>query len=206
MINACWVLDDKNKDAKEARKLAAKLFEKANIYPDGYVIIVDLYRRAEEFEKAKAWLIEANKNIFNRTLKNILSLEEKLIDSQDSKCHNLEECEEDEEIDFNDDLEEDSYDEIGRKLFNEDSKEPIILTYDGKPTEFGQIGVFPVTIDGEERVFAMLSCPKIEEGTGFVFEVIGDGKIEGFYYVSDKEINEKVFEEYYKLLKKKKKK
>ena len=99
----------------------------------------------------------------------------------------------------------DSFEEIERKLFDEYSDETITLNFRGEPTVFGQIGVFHADIDGKERLFAMLSCPEIDEETGFVFEIIGEKKIEDFIFVNDDYTNEKVFEVYYKLVEKNKK-
>jgi len=53
MLNACWVLDDNKIDAKKSRLIAAKLFEKIDDEEVTRLIIIDLYRRAEEFDKAR---------------------------------------------------------------------------------------------------------------------------------------------------------
>ena len=200
MLNASWVLDDNNIDARKTRKVAAKLFEKIHPNAEKYIILIDLYRRAEDFDMAKKWLATAKQYTTDKYLKKLLFLEEQLIDTYDSECHNCDDYNNYKELGFDDELKIDSFEEIERKLFDENSDETIILNFRGEPTEFSQIGVFHANIDGKERLFAMLSCPEIDEETGFVFEIIGMKKIEDFVFVNDDYTNEKVFEVYYKLL------
>ena len=202
MINACWVLDDNKIDARKTRKVAAKLFEKANVYSEGYLIIIDLYRRAEDFDSARQWLEKANKYTKDKQLKKLFHLEEQLIDTFDSECHNCDDYKFYQEVPIDSGLKLDSYDEITRKLVDENSTEPVIISYKGIPTEFEQVGVFTINIDGVDRIFALLECPMIDQDSGFVFEIIGEDKMEDFRYVSDYDIIDKVFDAYNELLRK----
>ena len=203
MLHACWVLDDKGIDAKETRLATVKLFEKTNDIDTANLIMIDLLRRAEKYEEAKVLINKCKKSVTDKMLKRVLQCQEVLVDSSDSKCHTCSEIDNfigDSGQEENK-LEEDSMEDIERKLFDENCDEPIYMFAHGERVTFHQIAVIPLKDHGREIVYALLHPEDIaDEDEAVVFELVGDEKLEALQFISDESIIDKVFDEYYRLI------
>ena len=201
MLNACWVLDDNKVDAKKTRIVTAKLFEKTELDETIRMIMIDLYRRAEDFSKAKELIKETYDFIEDGLHKRILMCEEKLVDNKDSSCHT---CSEISDIIGEDITEEeaDSLEEVKRKLFDENSNEPIRLYGMNGLVTFQQIAIIPLIKKKKQTIYAILQPEDddIPDDEALVFEIVGGDEIEELKLVTDDDVTNKVFEEYYRLI------
>lgn len=204
MLKVCWVLDDNKLDAKKPRLIAVKLFEKIE-GEESKLIIIDLYRRAEEFEKARFMINKSKEIIEDNYLKEILKCQEVLVDLFDSECHS---CSEIDNFIGESGLEEkpgaDSPEEMERKLFEEDCDEPIRLYNSlGEIISFSQVAIIPIEHGEKKNIYAILQPLDIEledEDEALVFSLVGDDKLEGLELVTDDSIVDEVFDEYYRLI------
>lgn len=196
LLNACWILDDKGADAIELRLKTIELYKKCKETDKVKRIIVDLYRRAEEFFDAEEYLNEVKNTVLDKVDRQVLDFEEKLIEEYDSDCHSLSEIEVSEAIDYLG-IQEDSLSELERKLYDENSNESLYITYEGKVTKFDQVALIQLN----NRLFTILGSEVLGEDGALVYELVGDAKLESLEYVVDGDIVDKVIEEYYKLLK-----
>lgn len=205
MIKACWVLDDNKIDAKKPRIIAAKLFEKSIGIEPSRLIIIDLYRRAEEFEAAKIMINKSKEFIDDKFQKKVLQCEEVLVDIYDSECHNCSEIDTfigESGLEKKEELETDTMEEVERKLFSDDS-EPITLRSDtGKIVTFQQIAVIPLEILEEKNIYVILrpEDEDLPEDEALVFQLIGEENLEELSLIKDDDVIDLVFNEYYKLV------
>lgn len=200
MLKACWVLDDHEIDATEERLLAADLFRKGELDQTTKLIVIDLYRRAEEFDLATELLETEEPHTLDGGLKDAYDFERMLIEQCDSDSHNINEYGEKEPGGFEDFDQYDSIDEVARKLFDPECDEYLILRLRGQATNFMQVGVISVLINGTDRVFTLLQ-PEGEEGT-YIYELFfTDGEIlSSMIMVTDDSIIDMVFTEYNRLV------
>ena len=91
LLKACWVLDDNNLDAKNIRIKVAKLYERDDINDNINLMLIDIYRRAEEYDEALKWINVAKEKIKDEFLLKIVKYQEVLIDKKDSACHRCDE-------------------------------------------------------------------------------------------------------------------
>ncbi len=201
MLNACWVLDDNKIDAKRTRIVTAKLFEKSELNETIRMIMIDLYRRAEDFLKAKELIKETYNYIEDGLHKRILLCEEKLVNNADSSCHS---CSEIGTIIGETMVEEeaDSLEAVKRKLFDENSTEPIRLYGMNGLVTLKQIAIIPLTINEKQIIYAILQPvdDDIQDDEALVFELVGGEEIEEIKLVTNGDISNEVFEEYYRLI------
>ncbi len=203
MLNACWVLDDNKIDAKKSRLIAAKLFEKIDGEEVTRLIIIDLYRRAEEFDKAREIIKKSYGLIKDDFNKKVLKCEEVLVDIYDSECHP---CSEIDKFIGESGIEEekaDSMEEVERKLFSENSKENIRLySNKGVLATFEQVALIPLELNGEKNIYAILHPIDsiVEDDEALVFQLIGEEHLDELSLISDDDIIDKVFNEYYRLV------
>ena len=195
MLNACWILDDKGLDAIDTRLKTVELYQKCLQTDKVKRIIVDLYRRAEEFDLAEDYLKEIKDTVSDKVDKQVLDYEAKLIEEYDSDCHSLEEIEVSDAIDYLG-IQADSISEIERKLYDDASNESLYLYYEGKVTKFNQVALIQL----QDRLFTILSSEVLGEDGALVYELIGNGALEDLEYVTDGDTVDRVIEEYYKLL------
>lgn len=203
MLEACWVLDDHNVNAKKPRIIAAELFEKSVGIETSRLIAIDLYRRAEEFDKAKVLINKSKEFIEDKFLKKLLLFQETLVDIFDSECHSCSEIGkfigEDELMDNG--LSEDTMEEIEMKLFDPDCKEPIYKIVQGKRVGFQQIALIPLDENGKREVYTILHPEDMEvEDEALVFKLVGNEKLEELEFIRDDDVIDKVFDEYYRLV------
>lgn len=200
MLNAAWMRDDKGLDAQELRLEAARLYKECPKTDKVKRILVDLYRRAEEFDEAEELLNEYKDTVQDKVVKQVLDFEEKLIEEFDSDCHSCSEMETSDVIDYLG-IGADPIREIERKLYDENSNESIYLEYDGKVSKFDQVALIQLDIENKNRLFTILSNEEVlGEGAAIVYELIGDGVLERLEYVEDGAVVDLVIAEYYKLL------
>lgn len=197
MLCACWILDDNNIDAKKVRIVAARLFEKCFSIDYFISIAIDLYRRAEEFERAKLLINKYKDYITDKFLKKLLRCEDVLIDMNDSKCHDCSEIEN--LIGESEELEEDSIEEIQRKLFDPNCNEPIYRMVQSKVTAFEQVAIIPIKEDGEQKIYAILHPETLNNHEAIVFELVFNHELEDMVYIDDEATIAKVNEEYQKM-------
>lgn len=199
MIRACWALDDEGIDTKKERLVAAKLYERVRPTDEIRIVIIDLYRRAKEFEIAKKLIEAAQTKIKDKYLLKVLGLEKKLVDACDSSCHSREEIDDDCEDEKM--LTCDTMDDVVRKLFDDDCNEHLFIKVKGDIKEFEQVALLKVNIKGVDRIFAILTCDDLDDdNTVAVFELIGENELEKLDLIDDKEILEKVYDRYYEML------
>lgn len=206
MLQACWVLDDKDIDAKKTRIVAAKLFEKTEGMETARLIIIDLYRRAEEYDAAKMMINKSREFISDPFMKDVLKCEEVLVDIYDSECHSCDDIEKfigESELEDEEDGEADSMEEVTRKLFTDDCNEDIKLySASGKLVSFQQIALIPIDDQGKREVYAIL-MPRddhAEDDEVLVFQLIGEDCLEELRLVKDDDLIDVIFDEYYKLV------
>ena len=86
------------------------------------------------------------------------------------------------------------------RIFDENDNDPVVLYSNDKAIEFDQVAIIP--LDGE--IYVMLApITKIEgvnDDEAFVFSIEENNKEESLFLITDSEILDKVFDEYYKLL------
>lgn len=203
MLNACWVLDDSNIDAKKERIITAKLLENNFDQDMVRMIAIDLYRRAREFDKAKTLINESKELIDDKYLHKVLLCHEVLIGMSDSECHN---CTEIGRIIGNsefvdNELAEDTIEEIEMKLVSDDCKDPIYKIIDGKRVAFEQIAIIPLKENGKTDIYTILHpVDMLGEDEAVVFRLVGEEKLESLEFIKDDDIIDKVFDEYYRLV------
>ena len=170
------------------------------------LIIIDLYRRAEEFETARKLIKSVYEFIDDKFFQKVLQCEEVLVDMFDSECHSCSEIDtfigESGLEEENEKLETDTMEEVERKLFSDDS-EPITLRSDtGKLVTFQQIAVIPLEILGEKNIYVILRPEEeyIPEDEALVFQLIGEESLEELRLIKDDDVIDLVFNEYYKLV------
>ena len=200
MLYACWALDDNEIDAKKLRKIAAKLFEKVEDYEAKRIIIIDLYRRAEDFEKASSLILDAYGFINDNYIKKILQYEEDLIDNKDSHCHDCSEVDDFIGEDINEEELADSIEEVERKLFDENSNEPIRLMGKNGLITLEQVALIPLEYNGHKNLYAILHPTDIAKDEALVFLLIGKERLEDLEVVKNEEEATEVFKIYYKML------
>lgn len=200
MLNAAWMRDDKGVDAQEIRLEAARLYKLCPPTDKVKRILVDLYRRAEEFDEAEELLNEYKDTVQDKVVKQVLDFEAKLIEEYDSDCHSCSEMATADAIDYLG-IGADTIREIERKLYDENSNESLYLEYEGKVSKFDQVALIQLQIDGDTRLFTILSSEEVlGEGGVIVYELIGNGILESLSYIDDSAIVDKVIAEYYRLL------
>ena len=101
-LSAAWACDDENNEpgSQSCRLLAADIGKKAidNQISFGgdrdseIAILVDILRRAQEFEEAKTYVDNHAGSCENETVQTILSFQKRLIQGGDSSCHTIEEA------------------------------------------------------------------------------------------------------------------
>lgn len=86
------------------------------------------------------------------------------------------------------------------RIFDENDNDPVVLYSNDRAIEFDQVAIIP--LDGE--IYVMLApITKIEginDDEAFVFSIEEDNEEESLSLITDSEILDKVFDEYYKLL------
>lgn len=86
------------------------------------------------------------------------------------------------------------------RIFDENDNDPVVLYSNDKSIEFDQVAIIP--LDGE--IYVMLApITKIEginNDEAFVFSIEENNEEESLSLITDSEILDKVFDEYYKLL------
>ena len=86
------------------------------------------------------------------------------------------------------------------RIFDENDNNPVVLYSNDKAIEFDQVAIIP--LDGE--IYVMLApITKIEginDDEAFVFSIEENNEEESLFLITDSEILDKVFDEYYKLL------
>lgn len=86
------------------------------------------------------------------------------------------------------------------RIFDENDNDPVVLYSNDKAIEFDQVAIIP--LDG--KIYVMLApITKIEginDDEAFVFSIEENNKEESLFLITDSEILDKVFDEYYKLL------
>lgn len=202
MMHACWVLDDNKIDAKKIRLIAARLFEKSDEKEISSLTIIDLYRRAEEFEKAKIMIQKTKEYITDRHWEKVLYCQEVLVNRFDTECHCCSEIYKIISETCPDELKGDTVDEIAIKLLDANCNESIYKFIEDEVVLFKKIGILPLEIDGKTRIFTILrlKTDMDDEGEIGVFEVIGEEKLEALVFVYEDEIVDKVYEEYNRLV------
>jgi len=93
--------------------------------------------------------------------------------------------------------------EVVRKLFSEDSKENIRLySNNGVLSTFEQVALIPLEENGEKEIYAILHPIDsiVEDDEALVFQLIGEEHLDGLSLISDDDIIDKVFNEYYRLV------
>lgn len=200
MLNAVWMRDDKGLDSEDLRFEAARLYKECPLTDKVKRILVDLYRRAEDFEEAENLCNEYRDTVTDIVDKQVLEFEAKLIEDYDSDCHSLEEMDSNSWLDYLD-VRADPISEIERKLYDENSNENLFLIYNGKVTKFDQVALIQLEIENENRLFTILSNEEVlGEGGAIVYELIGDSPLERLAFVDDDAVCDMVIQEYYRLL------
>ena len=200
MLNAVWMRDDKGLDSEDLRFEAARLYKECPLTDKVKRILVDLYRRAEDFEEAENLCNEYKDTVTDIVDKQVLEFEAKLIEDYDSDCHSLEEMDSNSWLDYLD-VSADPISEIERKLYDENSNESLFLIYDGKVTKFDQVALIQLEIENVNRLFTILSNEEVlGEGGAIVYELIGNSHLERLAFVEDDAVCDMVIQEYYKLL------
>lgn len=86
------------------------------------------------------------------------------------------------------------------RIFDENDNDPVVLYSNDRAIEFDQVAIIP--LDGE--IYVMLApITKIEginDDEAFVFSIEENNEEESLSLITDSEILDKVFDEYYKLL------
>lgn len=86
------------------------------------------------------------------------------------------------------------------RIFDENDNDPVVLYSNDKAIEFDQVAIIP--LDG--KIYVMLApITKIEginDDEAFVFSIEENNEEESLSLITDSEILDKVFDEYYKLL------
>lgn len=86
------------------------------------------------------------------------------------------------------------------RIFDENDNDPVVLYSNDMAIEFDQVAIIP--LDGE--IYVMLApITKIEginNDEAFVFSIEENNEEESLSLITDSEILDKVFDEYYKLL------
>jgi hypothetical protein len=102
LISAAWSSDDagNRQGASFCRENAARLAMQARedgisyaSDPDSEVaLLVDLLRRSDQFERARAVILATDSVIANDVVKTILRYQTKLMEAKDLSCHTIEEA------------------------------------------------------------------------------------------------------------------
>ena len=86
------------------------------------------------------------------------------------------------------------------RIFDENDNDPVVLYSNDKAIEYDQVAI--ILLDG--GIYVMLApITKIEginDDEAFVFSIEENNEEESLFLVTDSEILDKVFDEYYKLL------
>ena len=86
------------------------------------------------------------------------------------------------------------------RIFDENDNDPVVLYSNDKAIEFDQVAI--ILLDG--GIYVMLApITKIEginDDEAFVFSIEENNEEESLFLITDSEILDKVFDEYYKLL------